>query len=178
MPSFNVRLRKVRRGDTPKILSWLEDPKFSGYFLFGWFSAEDDFATMTEKLDSFLKEKERHKFYAIERIKDSNLVGLVLLQKAKRLDCRYVGFYIEPRNRRKGFGMEAMNQLVAYVFRTEKSVNRIEAGTSLLNIASQRALEKMGFTREMGQSKDSPPRHGQQEDSISYAMIRDKEGSV
>lgn len=136
--------------------------------MFGRFTAEDDFATMTEKIDSFLKEKHAYRFFAIERITDENLIGLVLLQKAEHADCCYVGFYVEPLSRRRGFGMEAMNQLVDYAFRTEKSVDRIEAGTSSLNIPSQKALEKVGFRRRV--ERKTMHENGKRKDTILYVI--------
>ena len=42
---------------------------------------------------------------------------------------------------------EALQAAVAYIFR-ECNINRIEAFVEPLNIASQKTLEKLGFTKE------------------------------
>ena len=171
MPRSAVRLRQVRHGDIPAIHAWLKDPTFHGDFLFGWFGAEDDFTAMKKKLDVFLKQGQARRFLAVERTSDNMLVGLVLLQKGRRADCRYMGAYVETSSRGKGFGSEAMSQLVDYIFKTEKSVDRIEAATSTMNIPSQKALEKIGFRSE-GIKRKTTFRDGHWEDSVLYALAK------
>jgi len=52
-------------------------------------------------------------------------------------------------------------------------VLRIEVGTSSLNFASQRLLEKAGFTRE-GIRRKTLFRNGKWEDSYLYAFVKEE----
>jgi RimJ/RimL family protein N-acetyltransferase len=73
--------------------------------------------------------------------------------------------------RGQGFGSVAQRLLAAYLFATT-SVNRIEAGTDVDNLAEQRALEKAGFTRE-GVLRGAQHRAGAWHDLMIYAVVRD-----
>jgi RimJ/RimL family protein N-acetyltransferase len=58
-----------------------------------------------------------------------------------------IGIGLAPEFRGRGYGSEAQQLLVRYLF-AHTQVNRVEATTEITNVAEQRALEKAGFTRE------------------------------
>jgi ribosomal-protein-alanine N-acetyltransferase len=83
-----------------------------------------------------------------------------------------VGFYIIPQERSRGYGTEAVRLLLEHIFKTQ-SVKTIVAGTSSLNVASQKALLKAGF-KEVGTLKKTLFRNGLWEDSIIYQVTNDE----
>ena len=58
-----------------------------------------------------------------------------------------IGYALLPDERGKGYGTEAVEIMVDYLFLT-KNIVRIQAETHPENIASQRILEKAGFRKE------------------------------
>jgi len=82
-----------------------------------------------------------------------------------------IGITLLPEHRGKGYGSTAQRLLADYLFDTY-SINRVEAGTDVENVAEQRALEKAGFTRE-GVLRGSQWRAGAWHDMVSYSRLRD-----
>ncbi|NUQ96420.1 MAG: GNAT family N-acetyltransferase [Streptomyces sp.] len=81
-----------------------------------------------------------------------------------------MGINLLPEARGQGVGTEAQRQLVHYLF-AHTTVVRIEADTEADNIAEQRALEKVGFTRE-GVLRSIAFRDGQWRDGVRYSILR------
>jgi RimJ/RimL family protein N-acetyltransferase len=90
--------------------------------------------------------------------------------KVPYFDYLETGFYIIPDERGKGYGTDAMRQLVRLVFKAYQ-VDIIVAGTSSLNLPSQRALKKTGF-KEIGTLRKTLFRNDRWEDSIIYQVMR------
>lgn len=112
------------------------------------------------------------RFLGIEKTSSRRLIGLLLYHRPQGFDYFEVGFYLVPLERGKGYGPEALRWLVSLLFE-RNDVATILAGTSSLNMASQRALEKAGFKRE-GQWKKTLFRNGKWEDSVIYVLYRDE----
>jgi RimJ/RimL family protein N-acetyltransferase len=80
------------------------------------------------------------------------------------------GINLLPEARGQDVGTEAQRQLVHYLF-ANTTVVRIEADTEADNIPEQRALEKVGFTRE-GVLRSIALRDGQCRDGVRYSILR------
>jgi ribosomal-protein-alanine N-acetyltransferase len=76
---------------------------------------------------------------------DGTKIGYITHFKSK--GCVAIGFMLAPNERRKGYGSEAVQIMVDYLFLT-KDIVRIQAETHPDNVASQRVLEKGGFINE------------------------------
>ena len=66
-----------------------------------------------------------------------------------RVDCRHVvevAYSIDPEHQRKGYATEAARAAVAYAFGTGQ-VRTVRAHTLPDGVASQRVLEKCGFSK-------------------------------
>lgn len=83
-----------------------------------------------------------------------------------------IGFYLMPDERRKGYGTEATQIMVDYLFLT-KDIPRIQAVTSIQNNASQRLLEKVGFKRE-GILRKALYVQGKWKDGCIYSILREE----
>ena len=83
-----------------------------------------------------------------------------------------IGIGLAPEFRGRGYGSEAQQLLVRYLF-AHAPVNRVEAITEIGNVAEQRALEKAGFTRE-GILRGRSFRQGRYRDDVIYGVLRDE----
>ena len=86
-----------------------------------------------------------------------------------------IGVWLEAAHRGRGHGTEAQRQLVELFFR-HTPVNRVEAHTDVDNVAEQRALEKVGMTRE-GTTRGAQWRNGAFRDGYSYSVLRAEWGA-
>jgi RimJ/RimL family protein N-acetyltransferase len=155
-----------------EVLEWANDPAFRGDFLpFSRASKRETAKGVREMVSSG-----RAHFLGIEKISTRELIGLLLYQRPQGFDYLEVGFYLVPSERGRGYGPEALKWLVGFIFKRNR-VATILAGTSSLNVASQRALEKAGFKRE-GLWKKTLFRNGKWEDSVIYVLYRDEQFST
>ncbi|WP_235736037.1 GNAT family N-acetyltransferase [Nocardioides alcanivorans] len=83
-----------------------------------------------------------------------------------------IGIWLSAPARGRGLGTTAQRQLVDLFFR-HTAVNRVEAHTDVENIAEQRALEKVGFTRE-GTTRGAQWRDGGYRDGHLYSILRNE----
>jgi RimJ/RimL family protein N-acetyltransferase len=81
-----------------------------------------------------------------------------------------IGIWLVPAHRGRGVGTRAQAELVALFFR-HTPTNRVEAHTDVENLAEQRALEKVGMTRE-GTTRGAQWRDGSYRDGHLYAVLR------
>ncbi|GIJ44274.1 alanine acetyltransferase [Virgisporangium aliadipatigenens] len=81
-----------------------------------------------------------------------------------------IGIALLPEWRGRGVGWRAQSLLCEYLF-THSPAWKIEAGTHPENIAEQRALEKVGFTRE-ATVRAAEFRDGQWRDGVLYGLLR------
>ena len=84
-----------------------------------------------------------------------------------------IGFALVANERRKGYGTEAIQLMIDHLFLT-KDVVRIQVSTDTSNIASQRALEKVGFSKE-GTMRKSWYTRGETE-TIIFTAFSEKSG--
>jgi ribosomal-protein-alanine N-acetyltransferase len=87
--------------------------------------------------------------------------------------CFEIGAALLPEYRGQGLGTVAQQLLVDYLFRFT-TVHRLEAGTDADNLAEQKVLERIGFTRE-GVLRQVAFRDGAWRDAVVYALLRDDE---
>ncbi len=81
-----------------------------------------------------------------------------------------IGIWLQSIARGHGAGTDAQQALVDLFFR-HTTVNRVEAGTDVSNVAEQRALTKAGFTRE-GTTRGAQWRDGSYRDCYLYSVLR------
>ncbi len=78
--------------------------------------------------------------------KEGNKIGFIVhftIQPSQHVE---VGYALLPRKKGKGYGTEALQIMVDYLFLT-KDIMRVQATTDVRNIPSQRVLEKAGFKK-------------------------------
>lgn len=172
---MTVRIIPLETNDLPEISSWFEsDPNFPGDFSpFSWKLPRGEFLDrIRESVD---KEESYVKFYA--SVSDKTVVGLLLTIKPENFDYYEIGYYVVTTQRGKGVARESVRQLMELIFESNSEVMRIEAGTSSLNLPSQKLLESLGFVREAVRRK-TLFRKGKWEDSFLYSFVRDISASL
>jgi RimJ/RimL family protein N-acetyltransferase len=75
-----------------------------------------------------------------------------------------------PNERKKGYGTEAVQLMVDYLF-LSKDLVRIQAMVDVRNKASQRVVEKSGFQRE-GKIRKCLFNRGEWKDYCLYSILR------
>lgn len=105
---------------------------------------------------------------------DGTVVGIASWKATNRGGspgaCFEIGLALLPDYRGKGLGTAAQRLLVDYLFKFT-TVHRLEACTDVDNVAEQRALERIGFTRE-GVMREVAFQNGTWRDSVIYALLR------
>jgi RimJ/RimL family protein N-acetyltransferase len=109
--------------------------------------------------------------FVIEK-KDGRKIGFIAHWLVLPNKWMEIGYEIIPDERGKGYGTEAAQLIVDYLF-LSKDVARIQAITDVRNIASQRVLEKTGFQKE-GTIRKSGFVKGKWTNAYLYSILREE----
>jgi RimJ/RimL family protein N-acetyltransferase len=109
--------------------------------------------------------------FVIEK-KDGKKIGFIAHYFVLPSKFMEIGYDIVPNERSKGYGTEAVQIMVNYLF-LSKGVARIQAVTNVGNKASQRVLEKAGFKKEGTLRKVGHVR-GEPTDAYIYSILREE----
>jgi len=162
----NVNLRAMEKDDLPLIAEWLNRSEVYGaYNPLLQVSRAD-----TEKM---FESPNELKLFMVEK-KDGTRVGYVAHFYVIHVDGRFleIAYSFLPNERGKGYCTEAATMMVDYLF-LSKDVGRIQAETDERNIASQRVLEKVGFTKE-GVLRKLVFIRGEWRDAYLYSILREE----
>lgn len=83
-----------------------------------------------------------------------------------------IQYALVPAARNRGYCTEAVMMMVDYLFLSQ-NITRIQAETHTENSASQRVLEKAGFTRE-GTKRQASFVRGQWQDDVLFSILREE----
>jgi len=170
-----VRLRTATLADVPRLDQWRADPVCEGEFNdFG----HRDLSSYRSAVESGTLVDDSGGLLVVE-VADEPLepraVGTVTWRSVAygpnpESRCWNIGVSLVPTERRRGYGWRAQRLLVGHLFATT-GANRVEASTDVINVASQRSLEKAGFARE-GVLRGAQFRAGDWHDLVSYSVLR------
>lgn len=110
-------------------------------------------------------------YFMIQKKEDGKKIGLIA-HFGESEGTITIGYAIMPSEQGKGYGSEALQLMVDYLF-LAKEIHRIQANIDPENKASQRILEKVGFVREGLRRKSSFVR-GEWRDTTAYAILREE----
>ncbi|MCJ7423565.1 GNAT family N-acetyltransferase [Candidatus Bathyarchaeota archaeon] len=159
-----VNLRIVEKEDLPLLTEWLNNPEFSGEFM--WFPQQQSRAEREKEYDNLPPDTKQ---FFIEK-KDGTKIGWMghfLLGSLLE-----IFYYLLPSERGKGYGTEAAIIMVDYLF-LSKDLERIQAKADPENIASCKALEKAGFKRE-GILRKTFFCRGKWKDDCMFSILREE----
>jgi RimJ/RimL family protein N-acetyltransferase len=159
-----VNLRIVEKEDLQApIAEWNNNPEFYGEYA----PLYHDTKAELEKVFGSTSEK-KYVWFMIEK-KDRTKVGIIgyFLEG----ECLEIGYALLPNERKKGYCTEAIKIIVDFLF-LSKDIMRVQADTDVRNLASQRVLEKAGFTKE-GVLRKSAFIRGEWRDAAMFSILRD-----
>ena len=113
---------------------------------------------------------ERRRFVIQKR--DATRIGFISHWTAQPSRMVEIGYHIVPSERGKGYGTEAVQLMVDYLFLSQNIV-RIQAVTDVRNKPSQSILEKAGFKKE-GTLRKSALVRGEWTNAYLYGVLREE----
>jgi RimJ/RimL family protein N-acetyltransferase len=159
----NVNLKVVEKEDVSLLAEWWSDPRYMGRY--------QDIRTLSpEEIRRITLIHHDWRFFIIIRRNDGARVGHVNAWLVGK--TREIGFALLPTERRKGYGTEAVQIIVDYLFQTTDVV-RIQARTDVRNTPSGKALAKSGFIKE-GTMRKSGYSRGVYRDESLYSILREE----
>jgi RimJ/RimL family protein N-acetyltransferase len=163
----NVNLRVAEKDDIDFLVGFTNDMDLQGEYIpieqsskVEWIGAFDNPANFTEG-----------KMFVIQK-KDGTKIGLTNHRLIKPYKWTEIVYTIVPSERKKGYGTEAVQLVVDYLF-LSKDLVRIQAIVDVRNKASQRVLEITGFQRE-GTIRKCLYNRGEWGDYYLYGILREE----
>ena len=162
----NVNLRVMEKDDLPLFVEWANKPE-----VFGEYNPLHQMSRA--EAEKIFDNPNEMKLFIIEK-KDGGKIGFVthfyvLHIAGKQLE---IGYSLVPSERGKGYCTEAVKIMVDYLF-LSKDTMRIQAQTDPRNIASQKALEKVGFKKE-GTLRKNFFMRGEWRDACIYSILKEE----
>lgn len=157
-----MNLKLIEKVDLPVLRDWVNDLDFVGEFEP---FPQETLGDLEKQYDNLAGGQ----WFFVEK-KDGTKIGYVAHFKSK--GCVAVGYMLVPNERGKGYGGEAVQLMIDYLFLT-KDVVRIQAETHPDNIASHRVLLKSGFTKE-GTLRKSFFSRGVYRDTAMWSILREE----
>ncbi|MGD0478508.1 MAG: GNAT family protein [Nitrososphaerales archaeon] len=164
----NVNLKTMEKEDLQAYAEWCNNPEFFGEYNPLWQTSkaemEKDFENSKDTKAFFIQKKDGSRIGIISHFYVSYPDG-----GTKHLE---IGYSLAPGERGKGYGTEAFNLMLDYLFLSRANV-RIQATTDTRNLASQRALEKAGLKKE-GTLRKYFFMRGEWRDVFMYSILREE----
>ena len=157
----NVNLRKAEKDDVSLVVEWWGNSQYMGDY-------QDVMTISKAKMEKVMLE---HTIFFIIEKKDGTKIGHIGAYMGTRTSWE-IGYALVPSERGKGYGTEAIQIMVDYLF-LKKDFVRVQAPAAPGNIASQRALEKAGFSKE-GLMRKSGHAKGEYIDQYLYSILREE----
>ena len=159
----NVNLKLVEKEDLPLLAERSNDAEYLGEFI--WLSQQSR-TEWEKRYDNLASDTG---WFFVEK-KDGTKIGTMfhwLIGNLLEISC-----VLAQNERGKGYGVEATQLMVDYLF-LSRDIVRIQAHTDARNMASQKVLQKVGFTKE-GTIRKSVFARGEWRDRTLYSILRDE----
>jgi RimJ/RimL family protein N-acetyltransferase len=161
-----IDLKVLEKEEIPQFLELANRPEFWGLY-------ESPFQRSKAETEKGFDEWRGAKRFFIQK-KDGIRIGIITqFEVVPGMASQFgleIGYAISPEERGKGYTTEAVCLLLDYAFLTTQVV-RIQAHTDVRNVASQRILEKVGFTKE-GTNRQSYFANGELHDMFVFSILR------
>lgn len=138
-----LRIRPMCIDDVPALKEWMPDKSIYTY----WGKSPGK----TDKNPELLLEKEKKptkSFHlGIEEKKSAKVMGDLWVYRIENNRMASVAIRLSPKCHGKGYGTEALSAITHFCFENTE-LQRLWTEVDIRNIASQKMLEKCGYTRE------------------------------
>lgn len=161
-------LRPVAEGDLPMLERFSIDPAAAGPF--EWHGWSNPAQWRRRWAENGMLGDEGGLLLVLRGGVPAGFVAWHKVVTARGSFCWNMGVNLLPEARGFGVGTAAQRLLVEHLF-AHTQVARIQAGTELDNLAEQRVLEKIGFSRE-GVMRSYAFRGGEWRDVVLYSILR------
>lgn len=136
-------LRALGEGDVDALREWMPDKSIYAYWGKGPGKTDKDPSLLFERASRPTKS-----FHlGIEERASGRVVGELWVHKIEGNRMAHVAIRLAASCQHKGYGTEALSAMVRFCFE-HTELKRLQAEVDVRNVASQRMLEKCGFTRE------------------------------
>ena len=117
--------------------------------------------------------------WTITRKDNNEVIGQITVQDGKTPDksIRDVGWFISKNNHRQGYAYEATCKVLDYMF-NEVEIKKIETSAAIINPASWKLMEKLGFKRLETTHKNKYYFVGEEVDSYEYELTKEEYAGV
>ena len=168
----NVNLRVIERDDIDFLAECFNDMDFWGEYSNPVFEQTSKSGLMRnfDNPPNIAISIEWKKF--IVQKKDGNRIGFVWHSINQPYEAMEIGCFFVPSERGKGYGAEATQLIVDYLF-LSKNIGRIQAYTNVRNKTAQKVLEKAGFKIE-GTIRKSAFVRGVMTNAYLYSILREE----
>jgi len=166
-----VNLRLAEKEDVPLLVRWFSDVRFAGDY--------EHFPVQVtkEQLEKQVVERKLYEQewvdFIIEKKNGTGIGWAAHYISAPNFGWTEIGYAIVPEERGKGYGTEAIQILVDYLF-LSRDIARVQAVIDSENLASRRALEKAGFKKEGTIRKALWNAKGKWADGCLFAILREE----
>lgn len=165
-----VRLRSYRKEDMKICLSFINDPLVTKNIRPGIpfpYKYEDEI----KWYESLNPMSEKNYSFAIEKIEDETYLGGCGINYVdwKNSFCE-IGLFLGKDFWNKGYGTDAMNILVKFIF-NEMNLNKIKLFVYSFNDSARRVYEKLGFKTE-GVLREEIYKEGKYYDEILMGLLK------
>ena len=157
-----VNLKIIERKDLPVLLNWDNNLAFIGKFE----HLKQETQADLERTYDNLKDAQ---WFFIEKKGGTKIGFIAHFLSAGETE---IGYSMVPEERNKGYVTEAIQIIVDYLF-LAKDIVRIQAKSDPENVASWKALEKVGFRRE-GVLRKTFYCRGKWRDDCMYSLLREE----
>ncbi|MEU7096527.1 GNAT family N-acetyltransferase [Kitasatospora aureofaciens] len=168
MNQEHICLRPIVESDFPYFLALLNDPAVMGEHLWtGWRQPDRIHRVWAET--GLLTDEQ----WTLAITTDGEFCGYAAAMREGASPAAphwSIGAQLLPEARGRGIGTRAHRLFADYLF-AHSPVIRLEAETESTNLAEQRVLEKVGFTRE-GVQRAHTFRDGEWRDMVLYSLLR------
>ncbi len=163
-------LRKLSINDAPEVFEYFSDDLVTRYFGLDNFNSVEEAEKIIISFNKAFEERKAIR-WGITLKETKKVIGSIgfhnINSTSKRVE---VGYEITRKEWNKGYGKEALDAAIHYIF-NEVKVNRIGATVRPENIPSQKLLKKCGFTEE-GTLRDYQFTRGEYFDLIMYSLLK------
>lgn len=171
-----VIVRDHRPEDLPGLHAWYSDPDVMKFLSFGPAQSEADSQALLDGAIAHQSKPDRQKYFLAVVLADTGeLIGRIdLFYRSRKYGGGEggVGFFFNQEHWGSGYASEALRLVIAFGFR-ELGMHRISGSCLSDNVASERVLQKCGFTKE-AHFRKSTMRSGRWKDRVGYAILEDE----
>lgn len=164
-----LELRLIRPADVSFILEGLSDRRVTQYYAVHY----DTLEAVQEQMQFYedLIKNNTGAWWAFSIKGEDNLIGACGLSALEAENRKAeIGFWLLPAYWGKGYVPEAARAIIQYAFH-EMHLNRVEAIVEGGNAASEKVLQKLGFTCE-GRLREREVKKGRFIDLIYYSLLK------